>query len=465
MRVILILLLAALALYLATWMTRGSSTLSGVAPTPIAVAGAKARPSPTSTVKVREIKGTPIYDLSQLDSKPFHDPGLEPQAELPEAVPSPESPNDIESQLERLPLPTLAVTPKPAATPSPAAGSAEDPAAAVNQSNDSEQQPFDSNGLISGIRRSLGFSAVVEPTATPTPTIGLPRVAGQPRGYTQLVLMQPQARPSAEAQIENLLKAQVSQVYLGVLTDGTFGWDQSYLENIVRRLNSDGRSLTLVLYITNGATMRAWDRTPIDVAFTQTEPAEFRQLIQYDLATRDKFQRLARRVEPIVELNRSLNPANRTIIIPMLEDNLDADSYRAIRSLTEGVFGARVDYIRNPCIGCYNGNDSDPQGDGLESHSPAAILDLGAGDGFSLDGISYNFVGENRPGALSTDTVKSLSEEALRRGLGYFGLWRAERQGVEPSMPHPDERTYEVPNEDQLQIERELLREGLIEVK
>jgi hypothetical protein len=302
---------------------------------------------------------------------------------------------------------------------------------------------------------------------TPTPEIDelLERVEGQARGFTMLPLMHPRARPMVEAQIDTLLKAQIQHIYLGVLADGTFSVDLDYLLAVIERLNAGGRELTLVLYFASGPTMRDFDSTPIRTPFSGINPLDFRDLIISDAWTRRTFESTVRRMVPALQLNRSLKPTNRSIAIVMLEDNLQRESYRAMRALMQGVIGPDIEIMRNPCPGCFRGNDADTLGDPIEIHAPADSSRLGRRDGFTMDGAGYIFPGEPRtpPREYSIDETLTLLDEVTARGASFFGLWRARRQGiVNGDLPHPDLRTYEVPTPQQSAVEIELLRHGLL---
>jgi hypothetical protein len=300
------------------------------------------------------------------------------------------------------------------------------------------------------------------PTAEAAPEPALDRVSGQPRGYAALYLMQPTARVAVDREIDTMLKAEVNEQYLGVLTDGTFGKDLPYLTSVVNRLNSGGRTLTLSLYLTNGATMREWDRTPISAGFNQIEPAQFRYLIRYDPGTRSRFRNMVSEVLPIFELNSRLNPGNRNIAVVMLEDNLDAEAYYQMRELARSVIGQKAEFVRNPCLGCYEGNDGDTLGDPIEVHAVDELVALKAGDGFTLDGLGFAFPGE-QSGRMGVDSLKELLAFGKERSLGYFGLWRLERQGLLGGKSvHPDDRLYEVQSDAQQAIEIEMLRHGLL---
>lgn len=358
---------------------------------------------------------------------------------------------------------TLAVTGTP--TSQPSVTPAEDPAVEALRELQ-VQSPDSSSGLYGGVRNSRGGSAPsfvpVTPTGSPEPTAtpGLPRVGGIPTGYTMLYLMHPKARLTVERQIEAILKANLDEVYLGVLADGTFSIDFDYLDSVVRRLTADGRALTLALYFSNGSAMRNYDRTPINVGFNLIPPDAFRALIEFDNATRLQFQQMVSRAIPTFELNRSLNPRSSNIAILMLEDNLDQDSYRAMRELARAVLGDRAEIVRNACAGCFPGNDASTT-DAIESHDPDAVQNLTSRDGFSLDGSGYELPGDVPNQQLSLETVRQLKSLAVSRGVRYFGLWRKQRQGLGDTLILPSNRTYEVANDAQQQSEVDLLRWGL----
>jgi hypothetical protein len=309
-------------------------------------------------------------------------------------------------------------------------------------------------------------TVLVVPTATPT-KIALKPVSGQARGYTMLYLMQPNARQSVEKQITAMIDSQVQGLYLGVLIDGTFGRDFNYLLSIIRKIERAKRSLTLVLYLTNGPAMRNKDRPKPESPFSDLDPIEFRDLIQNDDIVRDAYLELIKPIVPVLQLNRRLNTANRNYVVVMLEDNLDDASYLAMKELTETVTSNRATFIRNPCPGCVEGNTSDGFGDGIELHSHEDINTLSFIDGYSLDGEGHDLPGKEVAGQLTYEQTRNLALTAVSRGLRYFGLWRFERQGLKiggVNLP-PDERTYEVPSDQDIEAEIALLRAGLSEVE
>ena len=322
------------------------------------------------------------------------------------------------------------------------------------------------SSLISGARSRTGSqlsAALGTPTTTPSPSATpLQRVTGQARGYHLIYMMQPEARQTVNLQIETLMRAEIDQIYLGVLTDGTFSKNYPYLNQALRALSTEGRAVTLAIYLTNGATQRDWKDTQINAGFNLIDPVVFRELIQHDFATRDLFTRLIKESKPSFELNRSLSPRAVNLAVVMLEDNLDFAAYSAMRRMAEFELSGVAEVMRNPCPGCYRGNDQSSQGGGIELHLPAQLPALGSLDGFTLDGTGYHFDDEAPDGSPSIDDVKNMIELGMQRRIRYFGLWREELQGRGgPIILHPEDRVYAVPTEAHMLADIELLRHGL----
>ncbi len=323
--------------------------------------------------------------------------------------------------------------------------------------------------LIGGarVRRDSGSPSELEGEETTTSDEEeddeiLPRVGGQARGFTILALMHPDARESVEKQIEIMIRSQVRNLYIGFLVDGTFSTDFEYASTVVQRLSSDGRSLMLQLYFLNGPTMRRFETTPIEAPFTSMDPLLFRAILMADpAALRTEIRRIIEAAKPLFVQNRYAGPENQNLACVMLEDNLDVASYRVLRSMISSSLGDLATFVRNPCPGCYKGNDEDPDGDILETHAPERLAQLRAGDGLTFDGSGYSYPGESDGGTLSIDEVKRYLEQAASRKIRYVGLWRADRQGLGDQSMHPDERVYAVPTEAQAEYDIEVLRTGL----
>ncbi len=303
--------------------------------------------------------------------------------------------------------------------------------------------------------------ALVTPQLTPS---GRSWVSGQARGYTMLYAMQPEARPVVEANVQALLGSKVRQPYIGVLIDGTFSRDFSYLKDIIARLSADGRSLTLVLYLSNGPTMRKWEVTPIDQhIFARISPEEFRLQIRRNMTLRAEFLAVVLQAKDLFAYNISQGPGNSNIAIVMLEDNLDVLAYRALREIAAEQVGAMAGFVRNPCVGCLPGNDDITLGDPREEHALERFDILKTGDGYSLDGIGFRYPDGDGSGPTAEQLTNYLNE-SVRRGLRYFGLWREDWQGVKAGNANkrPEERSYVAASPDQQSFEITMLRTGLI---
>ena len=305
--------------------------------------------------------------------------------------------------------------------------------------------------------------ATPTPLASATPDTSLPWVSGQARGYAMLYALHPRARAVVEKQVATLLKAKVREPYISVLIDGTFGRDFDYLETVIERLSADGRRLTLALYISNGPTMRIWDKTPIRTDFSTTDPLDFRYLIQYDETTRNKYAELVDKAREMFEFNLLTNRSNKNIAVPMLEDNLDRDSYRAARAIAAPQLDTLVKFVRNPCEGCFKGNNGEALGDALEDHRTSYLNILSAGDGFTLDGLGFYYSNTAQGTGLSPQKLNELIDATLQQSLAFFGLWRHGWQGVIPDTKnvHPDQRNYVPSTEEEADFEITALRRGL----
>ena len=301
------------------------------------------------------------------------------------------------------------------------------------------------------------------PTPDETPSAERPWASGQARGYTMLYAMQPEARAVVESHVQTLLAARIREMYIGVLIDGFFGPDFTYLRDVIRRLSTEERSLTVALYLSNGATMRKWREKRFDSLFARIDPDEFRQRIRREQLLRAQFLAVAIQARDIFRYNESLSPSNSNIAVVMLEDNLDALAYRSMRDLAVQEIGALADFVRNPCLGCYGGNDDNTLGDPREEHEIQRFNVLTEGDGYSFDGEGFEYPNTVGSGVSAEQLLQTMSG-AVDKKLRYVGLWRHEWQGVVKGVPNklPQVRTYIPPNSDQQLFEIRALRTGLV---
>jgi hypothetical protein len=310
--------------------------------------------------------------------------------------------------------------------------------------------------------KTTGANGSAKQTPSPTPTDLNFIKNSMPRGYLLLCMANPSARDTVEILVQNLIDAKIEHVFLGLLTDGTFGTDFEYVKSVLTRLSQAGRVVTLATYVTNGPTMRYFNKTPITAGFARTDPRKFRRLIIFDDGTRAKYKSLAKNAAELLRHNHALNPKNKNIAIPMLEDNLNKESYLAIRSLMkEALLGIPFTIVRSPCLGCYAGNDAYTPGDPIDDHGESAFSRVQIGGAFSFDGAQFHYPNETATGT-TFEGAKSLIIESERRQLLFFGLWRLFWQGLNKgSGIHPDDREYIPPTPQELTWNIELLRTGL----
>ncbi|MEI6518166.1 MAG: hypothetical protein WCN89_05690, partial [bacterium] len=215
--------------------------------------------------------------------------------------------------------------------------SGQDPRVLFSEAEQAEQAALD-NGMMGGVRVSRGSGIVAPPEASGPIGSSLVWTSGQPRGYTMLYAMQPEARAVVESHIETMLAARIREPYIGVLVDGTFGQDFEYLKTIIARLSVE-RNLTMVLYLTNGATQRR-RASKIDAPFVKIDPKIFRSEILSDQKLRGQFSALAAQARNILQYSLEQNPANQNLVSVMLEDNLELAAYRSMRDLARQEVGS-----------------------------------------------------------------------------------------------------------------------------
>lgn len=294
---------------------------------------------------------------------------------------------------------------------------------------------------------------------------GLPWVGGQARGYAMLYALQPEARPVVESNVAALLSARIQEPYIGVLVDGTFGKDFGYLRELITRLNADGRNLHLGLYLANGPAQRRFRNPPYEAPFVRTSPEDFRREIRRSNSDAQvQYLNIMADARRLFEYNILANPNAKNYAIVMLEDNLDRDSFRAMSNLAREQLGAVASIVRNPCQGCYDGNDDESLGYPVEEHAVERFESLKVGDGYTLDGQSFVYPSEAMTGkAVTPEQLISLLKGAYQRNLRYFGLWRHSWQGTGEGVPlsEPKRRVYNPSNQDEMEFEIQALRAGL----
>lgn len=276
-----------------------------------------------------------------------------------------------------------------------------------------------------------------------------------PRGVACLSCLHPNARASAQAIIEKvLLPSCLARPVLTYLVDGTFGSDVGAIASDIAKLAVGGRCPVVDLHITNGPGQRRWRSKLFDGFGTNISPEEYRRRIQDDPEFREQYQLLAARLLPLIEDF----PDVQWRIVPMLEDNLSDDAFIAQYGLTVAALPVGVAIGRNPCTSCYDGNEGwIPPFVYEERHidHPHYSFRYGTvtndGDPVSGDYCSLQPMC-NRATTLYDPTEPGTYVACV--------LWCAECQGIEPGrdLRDPDERTYEIPTEEEATAMRLTLR-------
>lgn len=282
-------------------------------------------------------------------------------------------------------------------------------------------------------------------------------VEGAPRGLSCLHCGHPRAREQALRLVEVLSQSCRRNLALTMLVDDSFSDDRDFLGELVRVSSARGSRLHLYLYLANGPWQRSYKSTPNKGIGSDMSPEEFRQRIKSDAALRNFVVERVNWAMPLVSYAQTQGA--QVYIMPMLEDNLDRDSARALESLVlEAIPGnLYVALGRNPCPGCYAGNDdSVPEGLFLDQHIHSPSEPVRAPGGLiTNDGADAAFPHEAAPrGVLSFEAVLGIARRAAETN-NTFVLWRKVYQGLGEGgvKVDPDYRTYVMPTaEDEAAI-------------
>jgi hypothetical protein len=345
-----------------------------------------------------------------------------------------------------------------------------DPSALVNQTQNSR------NANQVGFRSRAESSAASAINQSNTPSIEqselenntnerAPLYGGQFRGYSILSLMEPAARSSTESLVSLLIESRIQEISLGVLIDGTFGYDPSYLYQVVRRLSENNRRVLLSLYLINGPLMRRGGDSRFSSLFAPLSIEEFEEQFFNNSDLQRLYESLLVKSRQIAQFNSSISSDNRTLFFPMLEDGLGDQFANDLLALTRQRLQNYGSVGRNPCRTCAPGvGETLPVGP-LEVHEVSEIEILRPGDTYSLDGTSFRFRGENPfLNSISYEDTQRLANKSLTQGLLSFSLWRHDRQGLDSSsgeLPLPFLRNYVSVVQGKREEEISLLREGL----
>ncbi len=295
-------------------------------------------------------------------------------------------------------------------------------------------------------------------TAALTQWVSCPELLqAPPRGMSCLHCLQPEAESQAAALVQLLLESCLENIAVNYLVDGSFSYNEALLRSHIEALSSGGRKLTLLIYFANGPTQRKYRNALLDGFGTGVSPAEFRSLIRSDEAVRESFRELVRGVAPVLEY--AAGRGAELLLVPMLEDNLDRESFISMAELLRESLPDSLPYRlgRNPCPTCSDGADgSIPEGMFRETHNVrgAGSLRNGVvsndGEWSALEAAAQR---DGRP-ELSLGELKKARDRAAAGG-NVFILWSASRQGryatATGGMPRQsaEERNYAFPSDEE----------------
>ena len=297
-------------------------------------------------------------------------------------------------------------------------------------------------------------------------------VQGTPRGVMCLHCLHPNAGEGVDALSDALLNSCRENIGISFVIDGSFGREYQVIEQQVTRLLEADRSVSLHLYMINGPAQRRWRDRIFDGFGNQKSPETFRRLIQFDGRYRAKYRSLVRGIVPTLTDIRAQATTEQlkklTIsVVPMLEDNLDDNSFRSLLSLTKRSLPTPYiqKWVRSPCGDCYYGNTREsPSGVASEQHRVKANFVTKQGV-ISNDGWGYVYFNENEKIELKNPVTHSDRQEAavsledLRpmmtragRQKDLFLLWIAKYQQTLPGSrsTKPADRRFPIPTDSEI---------------
>lgn len=279
------------------------------------------------------------------------------------------------------------------------------------------------------------------------------------RGVACLQCNHSRARAQALILSDTLLKSCHSAPSINYLIDGSFGYDPVFMAGEIDKLASGGRHPTIMFYLYNGASQRKYKSTEVPGFATTMEPGEFRHKIQHDGKLRDSYRAMVRARLPLFE--HAHNAGARVILVIGLEDNLDDRAFNSMLQMTRDVvIPLPVEYARNPCKSCYDGNQGGiPDGVLEERHTPGIAHNEGGI--VTNDGDCFRFDSE-QPGdnERTLDDLRESRDRAAQIGATHV-LWTAKYQGLwcRDNKPggtvSPDDRNYAIPTEAE---QKEIIR-------
>ena len=292
-------------------------------------------------------------------------------------------------------------------------------------------------------------------------------LSAAPRGLSCLQCLQPEAREQSVEVIKMLVDSCLKNVAINYLVDGSFSFDESFLQQEIAVLTAGERHLSILFYLSNGPSQRKYPRALLNGYALDMSAEDFRENIKSDESLQAGFRQVVKRLVPTLEFAQAQGA--EILLVPMLEDNLDEDAFLTMARLAKAELpvGLNVRFGRNPCPGCSDGADNVvPQGFFRESHNIKNASRITNGV-ISNDGnwteLESRFQSGN--GSVTLDALRDARDASAANG-NLFLLWSASRQGLYYSQDGRQnrraaaERSYALPDLTERQATMLFLREG-----
>lgn len=299
---------------------------------------------------------------------------------------------------------------------------------------------------------SIFTSCKDKPNKPPVPQECPQMLNYPPRGISCIQCNVPKAEAQSNKIVDIIYKSCIQNPAISYLVDGSFGFNEQLMGSHIASLSSNGRKPHVVFYLTNGPAQRACSNPPYPGHGISTCPPAYRQRIQTDRALQEDLQRLASRLSNLS--NQIVSAGGKVYIVPQLEDNQNLQSFNAMVSLIKPHVHPQAIIMRNPCPGCYAGNDGHiPSGVQSEEHMHQANAFYHHGGAVTNDGAEVLWPGESTtyPRRISLQDMFGSRLRAEQIGK-LFLFWKASFQGLGgDTLPHPANRDYKMPTEQQAQ--------------
>mgnify|MGYP006969500161 CR=1 FL=1 len=128
---------------------------------------------------------------------------------------------------------------------------------------------------------------------------------------------------------EILIESRVANPAMNFIIGGGFGIDPGRLNHIVQKLGVGGRRPHILLYVTNGASQRQFDTTPVQGLGTQISPEDWRWHVMNNPSVIETYKNLIRTYSQSYESLKALG--GEIIFCPAQEDNLTNGAFQKLK--------------------------------------------------------------------------------------------------------------------------------------